>query len=394
MYEELLAIERMGIRVVPFSIFPTPSKIAGLESLSVRTQVLYGSKTRFSLTCDVLKSLAALPRLGPGFIKATRWLASDMVAVGFGRVACWKLVYHWLTGARLAAALLHHHCSHLHVHFSSAPAQIAMYASAFTNIPFTLVGHANDIFERGLLLTQKANRAVKFLTISEYNICYLKSIGVAATKLAVVRCGVSFPTIRREVCFSVKSKYRIGSLGRLIEKKGMDDLLRAVASLDNVSWSFEVSIAGDGPLRSSLEALAIELGISSSVIFEGAIDHANVSPWLASLDVFVLACKMDINGDMDGIPVVLMEAMSQCVPVVSTRISGIPELVIHDLTGLLAPPSNPAALAVELRHMFDSAPLRARLTEAAQSHVEAEFGQQVNVDRLLGYVTGTTKQNI
>ena len=385
-YEEFLAIERRGICVFPFSVRPPPVEIPGLDSLARRTQVLYGSGSALSKFVGVLKAIAALPHLTRGLSKACRWLVSDMYAVGFGRLDCWKLLYHWLTAARLGAALQHNGCNHLHVHFSSVPAQIGMYASAFTSIPFTLVGHANDIFERGLLLPQKANRAVKFLTISEFNVRYLTSIGVDEAKLAVVRCGVSLPVGRNDVCFSDKPKYRIGSLGRLIDKKGMDDFLRAVALLDNTSWDFEVSVAGDGPLRESLEMLASELGIRSRVNFEGAIDHANVAVWLGSLDVFVLACKKDANGDMDGIPVVLMEAMSQQVPVVSTHLSGIPELVIHDRTGLLAPPSNPTALATELRRLFNSAPLRARLAEAALDHVRAEFGQQVNVDRLLGHI--------
>ena len=106
-----------------------------------------------------------------------------------------------------------------------------------------------------------------------------------------------------------------------------------------------------------------------------------------SLDAFVVACKKDSNGDMDGIPVVLMEAMSQRVPVVSTRLSGIPELVVHDSTGLLALPADPASLAHELRRLLDDPALRARLSEAAVLHVETEFGQEVNLDRLLGYFT-------
>ena len=385
-YEEFLAIERLGICVFPFSVRPPPAEIPGLESLSRRTQVLYGSGGALSQFVGLFKSIAALPHLTRGLSKACRWLLSDMHTVGFGRPDCWKLLYHWLTAARLGAALKRNRCNHLHVHFSSVPAQIAMYASAFTSIPFTLVGHANDIFERGLLLPQKANRAVKFLTISEFNVRYLISIGVDEARLAVVRCGVSLPVGRSNVHFADKPKYRIGSLGRLVDKKGMDDFLKAVALLDDSGWDFEVSVAGDGPLRESLELLASELGIRSRVNFEGAIDHANVAIWLGSLDVFVLACKTDANGDMDGIPVVLMEAMSQQVPVVSTHLSGIPELVIHDRTGLLAPPSNPTALAVELRRLLSSSPLRARLAEAALKHVSAEFGQQVNVDRLLGHI--------
>ena len=150
-------------------------------------------------------------------------------------------------------------------------------------------------------------------------------------------------------------------------------------------WTIELSIAGDGPLRAALEALARQLGLEADVRFACALDHTEVTAWMQSLDAFVLACKPDANGDMDGIPVVLMEAMSQQVPVVSTRLSGIPELVVHEQTGLLAPPADPPALAAELRRLFESPELRARLAGAAVQHVQTEFGQQVNLNRLLGY---------
>jgi glycosyltransferase involved in cell wall biosynthesis len=103
---------------------------------------------------------------------------------------------------------------------------------------------------------------------------------------------------------------------------------------------------------------------------------------MRSLDVFVLACKQDSNGDMDGIPVVLMEAMSQYVPVVTTRLSGIPELVIHEQTGLLALPDNPDDLMLQIKRLLDSPQLRERLSKQGACHVKEEFGQDVNLDRL------------
>ena len=271
------------------------------------------------------------------------------------------------------------------MHVQVGTAQLAMYASAFAGIPFTIMAHANDIFERGLLLPRKAARSLKMLTISEYNVAYLRGIGVAESQLAVVRCGVAFP-VRDAIAAAHRDRYRVGTLGRLVEKKGVDDLLRALAALRDQAWEWELSVAGDGPLRPALEALATELGIADRVRFEGALGHEAVLPWLQSLDVFALACKADARGDMDGIPVVLMETMSQRVPVVSTRLSGIPELVIHEQTGLLAEPADPASLAAQLGRMLDSPALRQQLSDAAVTHVQAEFGLDVNLDRLMRYL--------
>ncbi len=377
-YEELRALERRGVGVDPFAVHCASHPATTESDLTVRTRVLYSGP----IVRQILTGLRAVAGFGPGTLKALGWLASDMLAVRPWRSVAWKLAYQCLAGARLATEMQRAGCVHLHVHFAHVPSQIAMYASAFSGIPFTIMAHANDIFERGLLLPRKAQRAVKMLTISQHNVAYLLSAGVSASQLEVVRCGVSFPVSVSRL-HPARSCFRIGTLGRLVEKKGMDDLLRALALQRGRTWQWELSIAGDGPLRTELEALANELGVAAQVHFEGALGHAAVGAWMRTLDVFALACKADSNGDMDGIPVVLMEAMSQRVPVISTRLSGIPELVIHERTGLLAPPADPAMLAEQLHRLLDSPELRADLSEAAVHHVQAEFGQEVNLDRLM-----------
>jgi glycosyltransferase involved in cell wall biosynthesis len=183
--------------------------------------------------------------------------------------------------------------------------------------------------------------------------------------------------------FKRRERYRIGTLARLVEKKGMDVLIRAVAELRDRPYRIELSIAGDGPLRSELETLVRDLNLTDTVRFEGGIAHSQVADWMRNLDAFVLACRKDSHGDMDGIPVVLMEAMSQSVPVVSTRLSGIPELVVHEETGLLADPGDHSSLAAQIDRLLESAELRSRLADRAMGHVRREFGQDVNLDRLL-----------
>jgi glycosyltransferase involved in cell wall biosynthesis len=280
------------------------------------------------------------------------------------------------------------------VHFAHVPTQIAMYASAMSGVPFTIMAHANDIFERGLLLQQKAERAVKLVTISEFNRAFLEGIGVPKDKLAVVRCGVSFQILPPDRPFEKKPCYRLGTLGRLVEKKGVDVLIRAIAILKDCPYRIELSIAGDGPLLQELELLALELDVADRIKFEGSMTHGAVAKWMRGLDAVVLACKKDANGDMDGIPVVLMEAMSQSVPVISTRISGIPELIIHDRTGLLAKPGDFQDLAIQMDRLLESPELRERLVGEAAAHVENEFGRNVNLKRLLSYFPKNIRQRV
>ena len=381
-YEELLSLERMGYRVAAFSVRRPAAPALEVADLAARTEVLYEG-SRASL---VLSATSSLPSFGLKAVgKSLVLLATDMWTVRPWRIAAWKLAYQWLAGAHFAKRLVQMGCDHLHVHFAHVPAQIAMYASALSGVPFTVVAHANDIFERGLLLRQKAARAVKMLPISRHNMAFLRTRGVPDHQMEVVRCGVSLPPRAMRPSYQQETVYRLGTLGRLVEKKGFDDVLRALALLLQGGQSVQLSIAGDGPLLRPLQALVTELGLGAQVKFEGAMSHADVARWLQSLHVFVLACKPDSRGDMDGIPVVLMEAMSQRVPVVSTRISGVPELIVHGQTGLLADHTNPAQLAAELQSLLASPELRRRLADDAVLHVDAEFGQAVNLGRLVRF---------
>lgn len=386
-YEEMLGLERQGYVVIPISVHRPHQPAAGQEELAERTHCLYdGSRMKLLLT-----GVLGLP-FQRGARKALGWLISDVAESGPLRLRTWKLVFQLLAAVRLANILQRQSCTHLHVHFAHVPTQIGMYAAALAGIPFTVMAHANDIFERGLLLARKAERARKFLTISEFNRTYLEHIGVAPEHLAVVRCGVSFPG--REDAPSREGRLlpRIGTLGRLVEKKGVDVLILAVRLLRDQGRVVELAIAGDGPLRGELEALAASLGLGDSVRFEGNLPHAGVRSWMLELDMFVLACKPDANGDMDGIPVVLMEAMSQQVPVVSTRLTGIPELVMDGETGLLAEPGDPVGLAEQIGRLLDAPGLGQSLAMRGAAHVRAEFGQSVNLERLLGHMELATRR--
>ena len=382
-YEELLALEARGVKVVPFSIRKPENLATSQAQLASRTTNIYTGLGPFAL----LMSLMQLPRYGAGAGRAVVQLLSDIWECGPLRLDTWKLAYQFLAGIKLAGLLKKHGCTHLHVHFAHTPTQVAMYAGAMAMVPFSVMAHANDIFENGILLRKKCTRSSSFLTISEYNRGYLERIGLSKDKLAVVRCGVSFKPKSAAQATQRLTHCKLGSLGRMVEKKGFDDLLRAVALLKKAGHSVELGLAGDGPMLAELKALTAELGIVNSVNFLGKMDHHEVAAWLQTLDIFVLACKKDKRGDMDGIPVVLMEAMSQSVPVVSTQISGVPELVIHQRTGLLSAPGNHIDLAEKMALVISDGALREQLAAGALSHVMQEFGQATNIDRLLQHIS-------
>jgi glycosyltransferase involved in cell wall biosynthesis len=168
----------------------------------------------------------------------------------------------------------------------------------------------------------------------------------------------------------------------MVEKKGFDDLIRACGILDERDIPFHLEIGGDGPMLTELQTLAGDENLAERVSFIGPLAHDQVPKWLQRLDLFVLACKKDRNGDMDGIPVVLMEAMLSGVPVISTRISGIPELVEDGQSGLLAEPANPDQLAGAIARLLSDQNLCRDLRKHAIAQVQTEFDLATNVARL------------
>ena len=377
-YDEIYGVEQRGYRVIPICLRLPDVPANDQEQLRRRVIPLYrGSKVR-----QILGGFARLPLFGSGAILALRYLMSDIMECAPHQTTAAKLIYQFVASVRLARILKREKCSHLHVHFAHTPAQVAMYGAAMAGVPFSIMAHANDIFERALLLRRKAERAVRMLTISEHNRRYLESVGIAREKLAVVRCGVSFSAQSAASEAGKRAPFRIGTLGRLIEKKGFSVLIRAVAVLAHSGHALQLCIVGEGPRKAHLERLVRGLGMTGIVSFDGALPHSQVSEWMRRLDAFALACKADRHGDMDGIPVVLMEAMSQSIPVISTRLSGIPELVIHQQTGLLAEPDDIHDLARQIWCLIESAELRARVSAGALSHVMDEFGPARNLDRL------------
>jgi glycosyltransferase involved in cell wall biosynthesis len=165
----------------------------------------------------------------------------------------------------------------------------------------------------------------------------------------------------------------IVSVGRLVAKKGFPDILRALALLKQSGRRFRYAIYGEGPLRAELAALIAELDLAGEVSLPGERPQHELIPILRAADIFTLAPFVTDDGDRDGVPNVLVEAMACGVPVVSTRVAGIPELVRHEHNGLLAAPHDVAGLATALGRLIDDASWRAQLGAAARTTVTEQF---------------------
>ena len=143
-----------------------------------------------------------------------------------------------------------------------------------------------------------------------------------------------------------------------------------------------MEIAGDGPLKTELLKQAEQEGVADRITFLGPVANDTVPEWLCGLNQFVLACRVDSNGDMDGIPVALMESMAAGIPVISTTVSAIPELIENETSGLIVPPADSQALADAIAGLIDCAELRSRCIAGGRVKIEGEFSEEVNAEKL------------
>ena len=276
----------------------------------------------------------------------------------------------------------------IHAHWGTYPSTAAWALAKMLRKPFGFTCHAHDIFIDDQLLKEKIEGAAVPVTISNYNVDWLTrhATPVARERLNVVHCGVDLGALPfrrdgREQCLIV-------AVGRLDPIKGFDVLVGALAELKKAGRAFRCRVIGEGPQRAALEAMISREGLGASVELVGARPQAEVRAALYAAHVFALPSVVAPDGNRDGIPVALMEAMAAGTPSVSTFVSGIPELIEPDVSGLLVPPGNVAALANALARLLDDAALCDALAAEARRKVEHEFDAEREAKKLLALFEG------
>ena len=375
---EVVAVERSGVSLRIFSIKDPDGEPIHARVAQVRAQVTYLSLRRHWK--PALQANLRLLYRQPGrycrvFLQALRYRRR----VVLGR---------FFQAGYLAHELLREPVAHLHAHFTHAPALVAMFTHDLIGIPYTFTAHAKDIYVETPtdLLRAEAQQAQAVITCTEYNRRYLSSqIGPTSHgKLHCIYHGLDLSEFK----FTWPRTFDPGlpvilSVARLVEKKGLSDLIVAAGNLQRRGRCFRVEIIGDGPLRGALEAQLGQLGLSDRVMLLGAQTHDMVCFAYRRASVFALPCVVTADGDRDGIPNVLIEAMGSGIPVVSTPVSGIPELIESERDGLLVPPSDPARLADALDRLLAQPELSERLARAARAKIEARFSIDRSAAQLL-----------
>ena len=276
----------------------------------------------------------------------------------------------------------------LHSHFAWLSGAAAWISARLLGLPFTVTVHAFDIYSsKNDLLPLVSRQASQVVAISEYNRLQVAALTTRPPEsISVIHCGVNLDKFRAQPHGQEKrptgTPLRILSVGSLVSKKGHTYLIDACHLLAKRGLDFTRAIIGGGREESALRQQIGALGLQNQVELLGARSHPEIIAAYHQHDLFVLASVVAPNGDRDGIPVVLMEAGAMGLPLVSTRVSGIPELVRHGQTGLLVPPGDPDALAQAIMSLAANPKMRTQLGKNARTLVEAEFSIESSADRL------------
>ncbi len=368
---ELLGLEAAGQTVLVDSLLPDEGGPRHPDVDAVRAAVRYvPRRPRLWHARVAAHHIAAFARA------PHRWTALAWRSRPWRSRRAWQ---RFLQAGLVAQRARRHDVTVIHAHFATAAAEVARDASRLSGIPFTVTAHAKDIFHDDYVdgLPARVRSAAAIVSVSRHNVAHLRS-RLPEVDIRYIPNGVA-------LCDPVPDQPdgRLLFVGRLVAKKGVDTLLDAMALVHRELPTVRLQIVGDGPQRPALEAQARHLGLSGVVEFCGALASGEVDAAYRGAIAVVAPCRVDATGDRDGLPTVLLEAMARGLTVISTSVVGIPELVVHNETGLLVPPDNPTALATALGDVLSEPMLRRRLASAGRETVARRYAPPASTAALI-----------
>jgi colanic acid/amylovoran biosynthesis glycosyltransferase len=292
--------------------------------------------------------------------------------------------HHVYKALQLACEVRRQNITHLHAHFATSATIVARLASFFADVPYSFTTHAKDIFHESVnpeAYQLKLQNAAAVITVSDYNLNYLQQMyGTAANKVQRIYNGLNLS------CFPFTSPQhrspRILAVGRLVEKKGFSVLIDACKVLQEQGRALTCQIVGAGELEANLRHQIAELGLQDTVTLMGPRPQGELVALMQSAAVFVAPCVVAADRNRDGLPTVLLEAMALGTPCISTDVTGIPEVLRHQKTGLMVPQHDPIALAQAIEQLLTDSSLRVRLAIEARALIEQNFEIHQNTAQL------------
>ena len=374
-YREIEVLLKSGYEIKTVSMGRPHKNQISEEALWVYQSTLYLDQV--SLIRKVIAQLRVL-HSKPRKWFYLLWLAlREREIVGFkDRI---RILYHFLEAGYLFTQLKDNYLDHIHAHFLSGPASIALFLSNYLNIPYSFTMHGRSIFIDHIMLKTKLIECKKGITISEYNKKYLisKYGEQIADKIEIIHCGIDLKVFKPGNHTKPQPPIII-SVGQLIEIKGLRYLVEACRILKESGLEFVCRIVGGGKEMALLREMVDKYRLSKVVILLGRQPQGIVKQLLPNASIFVLPSIITESGGREGIPVALMEAMAMRLPVVSTMTVGIPELIEHGREGLLVEQKNPDQLASALKFLLVHSKTRAEMGARGRKKVT----QQFNIDHI------------
>jgi glycosyltransferase involved in cell wall biosynthesis len=375
--QEILALERLGLPLEIWSLRRPTDRARHPMHERIRAPVAYLPEYLYEAPLRVLRGLSAAlrrPQLPALLVLFARDLRRDPSASRLRRLG-----QALVLARELPAAV-----SHIHVHFLHTPASVARYAALLSGRGWSFSAHAKDIWTTpDWELAEKLKDAAWGVTCTRDGLGRLDGLAPGRTYLAYHGLDLDrfpSPPARRDRRDGSNpgAPIRLLCVGRLVAKKGHDDLIDALASLPaGLHWRLE--LIGGGDLRRALEARVQAAALGDRVAFRGALPQPDVVAAMRAADLFVLPTKPAPGGDRDGLPNVLMEAASQALPILATAFAGTPEFITDGIHGILVPPGEPEALAGALARLTQDPALRQRLGDAARARLLRDFSAEAAV---------------
>ena len=374
--DEILGLERSGVPLHVFALADPGEGVVQPDSARVQRPVTYlraqgGVGAHIAHAWGTLAAHAHLIARRPArYLRVAGYVLLKRHQVSTLR--------HLVEAGRLADALEAENVGHLHAAFAHGPASVAYLVHLLTGLPFSFAAHAKDLYVSAPDLLARRIAASEFVLVcSESAAATLRGIaGAEASKVILAPHGVD--TSRFHPAGAARDAVGAGSLavlavGRLTDKKGFPVLIQAVAALRASGRNVTCRIVGSGSLRGELVAQASQLGVGDLVEFVGSLTQQEVAVEHRTADIFVQSSVILADGDRDGIPNALLEAVASGVAVVATAVGGIPEVVSDGVNGLLVPANDPAALADALCRLHDDPALCRRLGSAGRTLAVEHF---------------------